>query len=181
MDDRTYAGKIAMYGMLIALAMIFSFVETLIPIPIPVPGVKLGLANLVTIVCLYLLGIKAAFAVSFLRILLISFTFGNVSAILFSASGGLCSLLCMMAAKKSAAFSEAGVSIIGGVSHNIGQILAAMFIIQNIGLFAYLPLLLVAGVLTGLLIGVLAALINKRIGPVLKKKKETGSLERSAL
>lgn len=157
--------KLALYGMLIALAMILSYVESIIPIIIPIPGIKLGLANLVVIVCLYTLGTRAAVIISILRVFLISFTFGNAAALMFAISGACFSLICMLIALKTEKFSSAGVSIIGGISHNIAQILVAVSILENILIFSYLPYLMIAGLVTGLLIGILANLIIKRIKP----------------
>ena len=153
--------RLALYGMLIALAMILSYVETLIPVVFPVPGIKLGLANLVVIICLYAFGIRAAAAVS----VLIAFTFGNLAALMFAVGGAVFSIICMLIAMKSDKFSMTGVSIVGGVSHNIGQILVAVSMVENLLVFSYLPYLMMAGLVSGLLIGLLAALIIKRIKP----------------
>ena len=153
--------KLALYGMLIALAMILSYIESLIP----VPGIKLGLANLVVIICLYTLGGRAAIFVSIIRIFLIAFTFGNVAALMFAISGASLSLVCMLIAIKPDKFSTGGISIIGGISHNIGQILVAVIILKNALIFSYLPYLMIAGIVTGLLIGILASLIINRIKP----------------
>ena len=157
--------RLALYGMLIALAMILSYVETLIPVVFPVPGIKLGLANLVVIICLYAFGIRAGAAVSVLRIFLIAFTFGNLAALMFAVGGAVFSIICMLIAMKSDKFSMTGVSIVGGVSHNIGQILVAVSMVENLLVFSYLPYLMMAGLVSGLLIGLLAALIIKRIKP----------------
>jgi hypothetical protein len=157
--------KLALYGMLIALAMILSYIESLIPVLIPIPGIKLGLANLVVIICLYTLGGRAAIFVSIIRIFLIAFTFGNVAALMFAISGASLSLVCMLIAIKLDKFSTGGISIIGGISHNIGQILVAVIILKNALIFSYLPYLMIAGIVTGLLIGILASLIINRIKP----------------
>jgi len=170
----SYAGKIAMYGMMIALAMILSFVETLIPISLGIPGIKLGLANLVTIVCLYTMGPAGAWAVSLTRIILTGFTFGNMFSMAYSMAGGVLSLVCMMIAKKSGVLSTAGVSIIGGMTHNIGQLLVAFYVVRTAGIFWYLPVLMTAGIITGTLIGMLSAAIVKRIRPYIRKSGEQG-------
>ena len=104
--------KLALYGMLIALAMILSYIESLIPVLIPVPGIKLGLANLVVIICLYTLGGRAAIFVSIIRIFLIAFTFGNVAALMFAISGASLSLVCMLIAIKPDKFSTGGINYI---------------------------------------------------------------------
>lgn len=155
--------KIATYGLLIALAFIFSYIESLIPIPFGVPGMKLGLANLVVISALYGMGWKDAFVLSIVRILLVGFTFRDPSTMLFSLAGGLLSWLLMVIFKKSKLFSMVGVSIIGGVAHNVGQIAVAIVYVNNSNLVYYLPFLLVSGVITGALIGILGSMIVKRL------------------
>lgn len=154
--------KIANFGLLIALAFILSYIESLFPIPFPVPGIKLGLANLVVIIALYKLGSKEAFVLSVLRIILISFTFGNLYMLMFSMTGGLLSWLLMSIAKKSKLFSMVGVSVIGGVSHNIGQIIMAVIVVENINIAYYLPFLLVSGITAGIIIGIVASIIISR-------------------
>lgn len=155
--------RLATYGLLVALAFILSYVETLFPLPLPIPGMKLGLANLVVITALYGMGTKDALAMSIIRIILVGFTFGNLSVMAFSLAGGLLSWFLMAVFKKSKLFSIVGVSIIGGVSHNIGQILMAILIVDNINIVYYLPFLLISGVITGMLIGILGSIIVKRL------------------
>jgi heptaprenyl diphosphate synthase len=156
--------KIATYGLLIALAFILSYIESLIPVFIAIPGIKLGLANLVVITALYSMGSKEAFSLSLLRIILVGFTFGSLSTILFSLAGGLLSYFLMLLSKKLKVFSMVGVSIVGGVAHNIGQIIAAVFIVKNVNLiYYYLPFLLISGAITGTLIGMVGAMITARV------------------
>lgn len=155
--------SIATFGMLIALAFIFSYIESLIPIPIPIPGVKLGLANLVVIAGLYTMGGKHAFILSMIRIILVGFTFGNPSTMMFSFAGGFLSWFFMVLLYKRKLFSIVGVSIIGGVAHNIGQILIAIRIVNNTKLIFYLPFLLVSGAVTGILIGIIGSIIVVRL------------------
>ncbi len=155
--------QIATYGLLVALAFILSYVESLFPLPIPVPGIKLGLANLVVITALYSMGVKEAFSLSVIRIILTGFTFGSPSTMIFSLAGGLFSWLMMAVFKKTRLFSFVGVSIIGGISHNIGQIVTSIFIVENINIIYYLPFLLISGIITGTVIGILGALIIKRL------------------
>ena len=159
---------VALYGMLISLAFIFSYIEAVIPIPIPVPGVKLGLANLVLIVGLYTVGISGTIAVSLVRIVLVGFTFGNFSSMIYSLAGGIVSLILMILLKKTGKFSQIGVSIIGGIGHNIGQLTAAALITETAGVFYYLPFLIVAGVIAGAVIGLLGGLVTDRIQNVVK-------------
>lgn len=165
-DERTR--KIALYGMLIALAFIFSYIESMIPMPVPIPGVKLGIANLVNIVGLYSVGAAGTAAVSLIRILLVGFTFSNVFSMFYSLAGGSLSLLVMILSRKTGAFSKVGISILGGVFHNIGQLLIAAFVTKTAGVFAYLPMLLVAGVVTGAVIGLLGGMITERISPMIR-------------
>ena len=123
--------KLANMAMLVALAMIFSYVESLIPINFGVPGMKLGVANLVTVTGLYFLEIPEVLAVSVLRVLLTGFLFGNGMSIIYSLAGAVVSLLAMVLVKKMDGISIVGVSITGGVFHNIGQILVAMAVVEN--------------------------------------------------
>lgn len=159
--------KVAMAGMFTALAMIFSYVEVLIPINLGIPGMKLGLANLVVVVTLYTMGVPMAFAVSMIRIMLVSMTFGSFSAMLYSMAGGILSFCGMALLKKVPNFSVIGVSLLGGVLHNVGQLLVAMAVVENINLIAYLPPLMIAGMVTGILIGIVSAQVIPRIKRVL--------------
>lgn len=155
--------KIAYYGLLVALAFIFSYVESLFPINLGIPGVKLGLANLVVIVSLYLFGIREAAVISFIRIVLSGITFGSPAAMVYSLAGGVLSLLIMVIAKKTNKFSTMGVSVAGGIFHNVGQIIVAMIVLETQSLIYYLPVLIVSGLVAGVVIGILAAEIIKRL------------------
>ena len=156
--DRSYnkVGRIAGTGLLLALAMILSYVETLIPFSFGIPGVKLGLANLAVLLTLYLFGTANAFTVDLLRILLAGFLFGSMFGILYSLAGGVLSFAAMLLFRRIQPFGIGGVSMAGGVFHNIGQLIVAYFTVRSIGLFYYMPVLLCSGVLTGLLIGIIA-------------------------
>lgn len=169
MNSKTKGAWVATYGMLISLAFVLGYLEAVIPIPIPVPGVKLGLANLVTIVGLYTVGARGTAAVSLIRIVLTGFTFGNASSMLYSLAGGALSLLLMILAKKTGWFSRIGVSIVGGLGHNIGQLSLAALVVQTGGVFYYLPFLMVAGVAAGAVIGLLSGLVTERIQSFVKK------------
>lgn len=150
-------------AMLAALAMIFSYIETMIPINFGIPGIKLGLANVVAVVALYLLEARWAFVISGLRIALVAFTFGNISMGVYSLAGGMLSLAAMVILYKKNGYTIIGVSVIGGVFHNIGQLAVAVVTVSNINLILYFPVLLFAGVITGYLIGVAASLVLPRI------------------
>lgn len=154
---------VALYGLLTALAMVLSFVETLIPIPIPIPGVKLGLANLVTVVGLYLIGIPGTIAVTLVRIVLVGFSFGNPYSMIYGLSGSFLSLFVMAILKKTGKFSQISISVLGGIAHNIGQITFAAVIVQTSGVFYYLPFLIAAGCIAGTLIGIVGGLITGRL------------------
>ena len=150
--------KLTISALLVALAMILSYVEVLIPFNFGIPGIKLGLANLVVVVALYLLNARQALMISVVRILLVSFTFGNMAALLYSITGGLLSFA-VMVLRRIKGLSTMSVSVAGGISHNIGQILVAVFVVKNLNLLFYLPVLMIAGIITGLLIGLVAGLI----------------------
>ena len=155
--------KLANMAMLVALAMIFSYVESLIPINFGIPGMKLGVANLVTVTGLYILAPMEVLLVVILRVLLVGFMFGNGMSILYSLAGAALSMTVMTLMLKKTSFSLIGVSVAGGVSHNIGQLIIAMLIVQNASVFVYAPALLVAGVAAGVVIGGLTNEILKRV------------------
>jgi heptaprenyl diphosphate synthase len=155
--------KVAYFGVFTALALIFSYVETLIPFQIGIPGVKLGLANLIIVIALYKMNLKETYLLSVTRIILSGFIFGNLFSIIYSLSGGLLSLSVMAFLKKQGGFSVMGISIAGGVMHNVGQLLVAMVIVETFSIIYYIPVLLIAGVITGLVIGVAANEMLKRL------------------
>lgn len=155
--------KIAYLGLLIALAFVFSYIEFLIPVNLGIPGAKLGLANLVIIVALYTIKERDAFVLSMIRIVLVGFTFANLASMLYSLAGGVLSFLAMILAKRSRKLSITGVSVIGGIFHNIGQIIMAICVVKTASLVYYLPVLLVAGIAAGVAIGILGAMVTKRI------------------
>lgn len=161
--------KIAYLGLLIALAFVFSYIEFLIPVNIGVPGAKLGLANLVVIVALYTLGEKDAFLLSMVRIVLVGFTFANMASMIYSLAGGAFSYLAMVIARKTKLLSMTGVSVLGGVFHNVGQVTVAILVLETASLVSYLPVLLIAGTVSGVVIGMLGAMVTKRLEHVVEK------------
>lgn len=164
MKKNGIAGKqIAYLGIMAAFAILCGYIENLIPFAFGIPGMKLGLANIVTVVTLYLFGIREAAAVSFVRILAVGILFGNPYSLAYSLAGGILSLVCMQLLKGLKQFSVTGVSIGGGIAHNIGQLAVAVFVVQEIRLAYYVPFLLIAGALTGMLIGLLAKVCNIRL------------------
>ena len=154
--------KVAVFGVFTSLALILSYVELLIPINFGIPGMKLGLANLLVVILLYKGCPRDALLLSVLRILLSGLIFGNMFSIFYSLGGGLLSLAVMVFLKKTGQFTVAGISIGGGASHNVGQLLVAMFVVQTYQVGYYLPVLLIAGVITGAVIGILSAEVLKR-------------------
>ena len=157
--------RIAKMSMLVALAIIFSYIEFLIPINLGVPGIKLGLVNLVIVIALYTMKTVDVWLISILRILILGFMFGSGMSIIYSIAGAVLSLLVMCIIKRIKGFSIVGVSIAGGVCHNIGQVLVAMLVVETTGILYYMPALLVAGIITGAIIGI----VSKRVISVIKK------------
>ena len=155
--------KLANMAMLVALAMIFSYVESLIPFQIGIPGVKLGLANLIIVIALYKMSLREAYLLSVTRVVLAGLIFGSMFSILYSLAGALLSLTVMALLKKSGGFSILGISIAGGVMHNVGQLIVAMFVVQTFSVSYYIPVLLIAGLITGLVIGIAADSMLRRL------------------
>jgi len=155
--------RIACLGLFIALAFVLSYVEYLLPLNIGIPGAKVGLANLVVMVALYTLGKKDAALLSVVRVVLVGFTFGNLAMMLYSMAGALLSFVVMLIAKRTRLFSITGVSVLGGVFHNVGQIIVAMFVLETASLLYYLPFLIVIGTISGIVIGVISSMITVRV------------------
>lgn len=163
------AKDIAFYGIMIALAFIFSYLESFIPINalIPIPGVKLGLANIVILFALYAMGIKQAIIIAIIRVLLAGFLFGNPMTIAYSLCGCALSLGIMWLTKKTK-LSIIGVSMLGGIFHNIGQLIMAVLLTSTVRIAYYLPVLLISGLVTGLLMGFAAKLVIDRVKNIKK-------------
>ena len=155
--------KVAFIGLSIALAMILSFVESQIPALVAIPGIKVGLPNLVMVFLLYKVGWKETVAVSIIRILLMSMLFGNVQTLAFSIAGAVLSLAGMILLKKTDWFSCVAVSVVGGILHNVGQIIAAVFWTETSQIVYYLPVLLISGTIAGTVIGIVSGLLVKRL------------------
>ena len=155
--------RVAYFGVFTALALIFSYVESLIPIHFGIPGVKLGVANLIIVIALYKMSIKETYALSVVRIVLAGFMFGNLFAILYSLAGGMLSLTIMSVLKRVGKFSVFGISIAGGVFHNVGQLIMAAFVLESISIGYYFPVLLISGLLTGFVIGLISNEMMKRL------------------
>ncbi len=159
MDRRTKTSKITLYGIFAALAMILSYVELQIPAFFAVPGMKLGLTNIVVVVALYVLGEKSAFFINLIRILVVSLLFGTVMSLWFSLAGGVLSTLIMILLKRCDKFSPVGVSAAGGITHNIGQIMIAMILLQTKFIVWYLPALWLSGIVSGVVIGIIGGIV----------------------
>ena len=155
--------NIAFLGVFVALAFVLSYIEFVLPMNIGIPGAKVGLANLVVMVALYTMGDKNAIALSIIRVVLVGLTFGNLSMMMYSLAGAALSLFVMLIVKKTDKFSMTGVSILGGVFHNVGQIMVAMLVLETSSLLYYLPFLIVIGTITGVIIGIVANLITVRV------------------
>ncbi len=151
-----------MLGLTIALAMIMSYIEVLVPLSFAVPGIKMGLANIVIIFVLYKFGIKEAALVSLIRVILVSLLFSNVMAMWYSLAGAVLSLSVMWVLKKIDKFSVIGVSVAGGVMHNVGQIIMAIILLGTEQIALYLPVLIITGTVTGIVIGIVSGLVINR-------------------
>ncbi|MDD5901687.1 MAG: Gx transporter family protein [Lachnospiraceae bacterium] len=156
--------KIAMLGLCTAVALVLAYIESMLP-PVfhAVPGIKIGLPNIIIIFILYRYGLKEAAVVSLVRMVAVSFMFGNLMALIYSLAGGFLSMLVMVLLKKSKLLSVVGVSVAGGVFHNVGQILMAMLFLGTTELGYYLIVLTVTGILSGIFVGLCGAIIVKRI------------------
>ena len=155
--------KVVHMGMLTALAMILSFIESQIPAFVAIPGMKIGLANIAIVFALYTLGFRSALAVSLIRVVLSALLFGSAVSGLYSLAGALISLLGMALLKKTGFFGVVGVSVCGAVLHNLGQIAVAWLILKTGALVYYLPFLLFSAVAGGVVIGLVAAIVIERV------------------
>lgn len=162
--------RLTVLSLLIAVAMILSYIEAQIPLSVAVPGVKIGLSNIATVFALYTLGAPAAVAVSVVRVILSSLLFGNFAMMIYSLSGAALALVFMILTKRSRVFSVIGVSVTGGVMHNAGQVIAAAVMMENAGIAAYVIPLIISGTLAGVAVGVISALLVSRLEGYLKIK-----------
>lgn len=156
--------KIALVGLTASLALLLSYVEFLLP-PIfaAVPGIKVGLPNVLIIYLLYCMGVKYAASVSFVRVTVSSLLFGTPLSFVYSISGAVLSITAMALIKKSGRFSSVGVSVVGGVTHNLGQVTVAALLLETPQLAYYMTVLTFTGTLSGVFIGLLGALLIKRV------------------
>lgn len=161
---------VAQTALLTALAVLSGYIESLVPAFIPVAGVKLGLGNIAVVSSLYLLGEKRAWTVCVLKIFLCALLYGGFSPFLYSLCGGILSMAVQCIAKRTSLFSVSGVSALGAIFHNIGQIVCASFIIGKAAIY-YLPVLVFTGGIGGFITGILARLIIKRGGELLGQRR----------
>ena len=150
-------------AMLTVIALMFSYVEAMIPITLGIPGFKLGFANIMIIISLYALDARYAFAVNLVRIFLSGLLFGTPFSMMYSLSGGMVSLLVMWILKKTDLFSVIGISMAGGVFHNLGQLMVAALAVSNLRMFIYFPILVFTGIATGIGTGVISYLVLKKL------------------
>lgn len=155
--------KIAYISLLIALSIIFSYVESMIPLNFGIPGVKVGLANIVSVIALQMFGVWVSVLVIVLRVLLSGVMFGNAFSIIYSLAGGIVSVIIMAVLNKTNRFSIIGISIGGGVFHNLGQLFVACIVIEQLKLAFYGPILIISGVVMGTIVGIISKMILKRI------------------
>lgn len=154
--------KITSLAMLLSLGLILSYLESMLPLNFSVPGIKIGLANMVTMFVLYNYGVKDSAIILLLRVVLSGLIFSGLNTILFGIVGGAFCIAAMSLTKKLNYFSVIGVSVLGAVFHNIGQLVAAFIVMQNSNIIYYLPFLSIAGVVSGFLIGYISAFLIKR-------------------
>ena len=168
MNRRWSASVVAKLGLLTAVAIVLGYFEHLLPVS-GIPGVKLGLANTVLLYALYLLDVPSAILLMFLKVGVSGLLFGGPAAMLYSFAGGVLSLVVMIFARKLPGFSVVGVSVLGAVAHNVGQMLVAVFVVETRAILAYLPILLIAAAVTGTLTGLIARYTFKGLRPKTEK------------
>ena len=155
--------RLALLGILASLAIVLSYLEALIPPLVAIPGVKIGLANIAVMLALYKLGLKEASTISVVRNIVIFLLFGGLIALLYSLAGAILSLAVMYLLKRFTPLSEIGVSVAGGVSHNLAQITVAIFTFSTPSLVLYLPVLLISGTLAGIIIGLCSGIVINKL------------------
>ena len=157
------ASFVARVGLMASLALIFSYIEAIIPYNPGIPGIKLGIANVVTVIALYKFGPKDAVAVSVIRIVIAGLLFNGLFGMLYSLAGASLSLIGMIILKKTGLFSVTGVSMAAGVLHNLGQLIMAAALIEDLRIFFYFPVLMFSGIAAGILVGIISALVPKAL------------------
>ncbi len=160
---KNHTKRLASLALTISFAMVLSYIESRIPAFVAIPGIKVGLANIAVIFALYKFGAKEAVTISLLRVFLVSLLFGSPVSMIYSIAGATLSLSCMILLKKLTPLSEVGVSVCGGIMHNVGQITAASILLDTNVVIYYLPFLIVSGTVAGIVVGIVSALLVKRV------------------
>ncbi len=155
--------RVAFYGIFAALAVLMGYVEAMVPAPVPIPGIKLGLANVIVLISMYFISNKAALGVNVIRVVMSALLFNGFSGFLFSIAGAGISYIVMVLAKRIKSSSIIGVSVLGGVTHNIAQIGVAAIVLDTPGLMYYVPVILISGIITGVIIGIVSKYCLKHI------------------
>ena len=158
--------KISIYGLLIALAFVLSYIESLIPVFVAVPGMKLGLTNVVVLYAVYRMDVKAALIINAVRIVLVGLTFATAISFCFSIAGGMISTAAMLLMAKRTSFSMVSTSIVGGIMHNCAQIIVAIIMLNTTAVAWYFVLLWFCGILTGAVIGIVGSIVVRHIGSI---------------
>lgn len=157
--------RISMYAMYTALAFVFSYIESLIPLSIGIPGVKPGFANIVILLVVCSSGhITDAYSIAVIRVVLTGLTYGNLSTMIYALAGTLLATTSMLISKNSGLLSTTGISIIGGIAHNMGQLIAAIIMLSTAGLIYYFPVLIISGLVTGMVTGIITDKCIKHLG-----------------
>lgn len=161
--NKTNIKELSVCALFVAVALIFSYIESLLPIPFPVPGMRLGFANIAILAILYLYGMKNAFIVNIVRIILSSLLFGNINSFFFSVAGGMASLALMCLLKHIGRLHIISVSAVGGVVHNIAQVLISVCVLGSLSIGYLIPVFMILGLVTGIICGIVAGLFLKHI------------------
>lgn len=174
---------VALYGVLAALALVFGYIEVLFPLPVPIPGIKLGLGNIVVLFALVAFGWRQCLAVMVVKVVASSLLFGNPAVLMYSLAGGVASCLAMCASSRLRCLSIAGVSMVGGVFHMFGQLAVVSAVLAWRVALAFAPVLIVSGLVTGFIIGYLCRLVIRTVGRsrFFKSRRKASRLERRRL
>lgn len=156
------AKKITLLGLFTALAMIMSYIESLMPIPVPIPGIKVGFSNIIIVFILYRFGTRSAIAVSLIRVFLVSLLFNNALTLAYSLMGAILSLAIMILLKSTDWFSTLGISVVGAITHNAGQIIVACILMSTSEISYYMPVLIITGTISGIIVGIASHLLIKK-------------------
>ena len=166
---RNKTKKIALLGVLTTLALVLSYLETLLPpLSTVAPGIKIGLPNIVIVLLLYRFGVVETVVVSIMRVFIVSLMFGNVMTLAYSLVGAILSITLMKLMMKIKLFSEVGVSVVGGISHNLGQILVAIFLFDTVQIGYYMIILSITGTIAGVVVGIISSILLKKLDKILK-------------